>query len=70
VTLGGIETKNSMYERIPLKAKFLDGKENLVMSLEGCLRLPMFCVICKEIIHARDKENQVYNAIYQLDKQV
>jgi hypothetical protein len=41
VTLGGIETENVMYEWMPLKVKFLDGKGNLVMSLEGWLRLPM-----------------------------
>jgi hypothetical protein len=52
VTLGGIEMENEMYEWMPIKVKFLDGKRNLVMSLldgkrnsvmslEGCLRLPM-----------------------------
>jgi hypothetical protein len=41
VTLGGIEAENVMYEWIPLKVKFLDGKGNLVMILEGFLRLLM-----------------------------
>jgi hypothetical protein len=40
VTLGGIGMENVMYEWMPLKVKFLDGKGNLVMSLEGCLRFP------------------------------
>ena len=40
MTLGGVETENVMYERMPLKVKFIDGKGNLVMSLEVCLRLP------------------------------
>jgi hypothetical protein len=52
VTLGGIQTENVMYEWIPLKVKFLDGKWNLVMSFEGCLRFPKLSVTCKEIILA------------------
>jgi hypothetical protein len=35
MNLGGIEMENVMYEQIPLKFMFLDGKGNLVMNLEG-----------------------------------
>jgi hypothetical protein len=41
VTLGGIEMENDMYVWNPLKVKFLDGKGDLEMSLEGFLRLSM-----------------------------
>ena len=33
MTLGGIETENEIYEWMPLKFKFLDGKGKLVASL-------------------------------------
>jgi hypothetical protein len=56
--------ENLMYERMPLKFKFLDGKGNLVTSLEGCLRLSKPRVICKEIIHARDTRKTKYTMQY------
>jgi hypothetical protein len=41
VTLGGIEMENEMYEWMPLKVKFLDGKGNLENESRGLLKVPM-----------------------------
>jgi hypothetical protein len=56
----GIEMENVMYERIPLKVKFLDGKGNLEMSLGEGLRLPSPWVHAENVCTcARHKKNQV-----------
>jgi hypothetical protein len=61
VTLGGIEMENVMYEWMPLKVKFLDGKWNLEISPGKGLRLPSPWVLVENVctcpIH---KKHQVY----------
>jgi hypothetical protein len=47
----------------------LDGKGKLVMSLEGCFEVSKaLSDLQRDSIFPRHKENQVYNAIYKVDK--